>query len=339
MQLFPFSMSLLQELDRPPDALPLPRLAWEARIGWNHRNHTYSLVNVTGFDAQPVAAVAVRAYQRNIKLNANDTTRMAAFEANGEAAVQRAIALFDAMEPHQFSDLTSLQRLICDVGMNDEMLYTFPIEFAGCYGRGLHVYQYPNQLSRYLAWLAAEASRPHSNVSSYFEIGCRWGGNFVVVVEVLRRHAPRLAWVGAVDPIGETPLMRAYARFLATKGIGYRFHKAYSTDGAFGAALKEARPAYVFVDGNHKYSIALADHQLADAVGARYIAHHDIVSQACDTRYLWPRLVANEANHNDNASSISHRFRALEFVQQYQSVHGRFLGIGVLVRRQGRSGP
>jgi hypothetical protein len=236
---------------------------------------------------------------------------------------QRFTPPFTRACPCEPPDTLLTQRLVAAV------LFTFPIEFASCYGRGLHVYQYPNQLAAYLSWLAGEAARPRNNISSYFEIGCRWGGNFIVVVELLRRHSPHLSWVGAVDPVGETPMMRAYAKFLMSKGINYRFFKAYSTDAPFGAALKALEPAYIFVDGNHKYSAALADHRLANATGARYIAHHDIVSQACDTRVLWPRLVANEAG-NDSAST----FRAVEFVQQYKSVRGTFLGIGVLVRRR-----
>ena len=109
----------------------------------------------------------------------------------------------------------------------------------------------------------------------------------------------------------------------------------------------------VFVDGNHKYGVALSDHRLADEAGARYIAHHDIVSQACDTRILWPRLVANDSHalakhaHPSTASgsaaaglaaaSYARRFRAHEFVQQYRSVRGTFLGIGVLTRLGRRS--
>lgn len=96
--------------------------------------------------------------------------------------------------------------------------------------------------------------------------------------------------------------------------------------------MRALEPSYVFVDGNHKYPVALSDHRLADAVGASYIVHHDIVSQACDTRVLWPKLMKNEAN------ASAHPFRSVEFVQQYRSVRGTFLGIGVLIRKHGASG-
>ena len=261
--------------DRARGELPMERRKWEALIGAQPGNRPWTLVHPTAYDGTSVTPADVRAYQSKIRLSANDTERMAVFEEHGEASVHRAVALVDAMRPEQFADLRSLQSLICNVGMNDEMSYTFPIEFAPCYGRGLHVYQYPNQLSRYLAWLANEAAQPRANISSCetvaeprassqrgppsssrrtcyccciasnlgrireshsttlrcsctrlltqqlllikshptlfssdFEIGCRWGGNFIVVVEVLRRHAPNLRWVGAVDPIGETPMMR-----------------------------------------------------------------------------------------------------------------------------------
>lgn len=74
----------------------------------------------------------------------------------------------------------------------------------------------------------------------------------MLVAEVLRRSSPSTAplrWVGAVDPIGESALLRAYAAFLRARGVAFRFFRARSSDAGFQASLVNARPALIFIDG------------------------------------------------------------------------------------------
>ena len=79
----------------------------------------------------------------------------------------------------------------------------------------------------------------------------------------------------------------------------------------------------MFIDGDHRLKGALEDHLLIRP-HANVIVHHDIHSQACpDTTLLWKALQDMEAD----------RFEATQFIEQYPSVGGDFLGIGVLKRR------
>jgi hypothetical protein len=83
------------------------------------------------------------------------------------------------------------------------------------------------------------------------------------------------------------------------------------------------QPDFVFIDGDHTLSGALADHLLVRD-HATIIAHHDICSQACpDTTLLWQTLRKLEAPI----------FEFYEFVDQYPSVQGAFLGIGAMKRK------
>jgi hypothetical protein len=83
------------------------------------------------------------------------------------------------------------------------------------------------------------------------------------------------------------------------------------------------RPDFVFIDGDHSLRGALADHLLVRE-HARIIVHHDICSDACpDTTFLWEALKRLE----------SHEFDFVEFVNQYPSVTGQFLGIGAMKRK------
>ena len=44
------------------------------------------------------------------------------------------------------------------------------------------IWQYPNQFSKYLYLLS------NYKINSYIEIGCRWGGTFVLTNEFLKKH-------------------------------------------------------------------------------------------------------------------------------------------------------
>lgn len=57
---------------------------------------------------------------------------------------------------------------IPSLGLNNEALNEQPQELKKYFGKGLHIWQYPNQLSKYLVWLAYNAS----NIQRYVEIGC-----------------------------------------------------------------------------------------------------------------------------------------------------------------------
>ena len=235
-------------------------------------------------------------------------------------SVPTAIALIENVPDDKLKDLLFLEeKLIPALGLNNENLQEQPEELAPFFGTGLHVFQYPNQLADYMAWLSENATETRS----YVEIGTRWGGTFIVICEWLRRIGAPLSSVTAIDPIGETPLLQAYGNHLRQHGIHYRFAQKSSRSKEVGDLFVELQPDFVFIDGDHSMGGALADHVLARK-SAAIIAHHDIASDSCpETTALWQALKEIEVD----------TFTAAEFTDQYPSVHGSYLGIGTLRRR------
>ena len=66
-----------------------------------------------------------------------------------------------------------LEDLIVKLGFNTEILREQP-QIVKENGGGLLIWQYPNQFSKYLCLLRKQ------KISSFIEIGCRWGGTFVL---------------------------------------------------------------------------------------------------------------------------------------------------------------
>lgn len=234
--------------------------------------------------------------------------------------IPSAMASIASVPDGKLRDITFLEtELIPALGLNDENLNEQPKELATFFGKGLHIFQYPNQFARYMVWLAEHAT----DTKAYVEIGSRWGGTFVVICEWLRRIGAPLQSATAIDPIGETPMLKVYGETLSRQQIDYRFIQDSSTSQAVKSVLKQKRPDFIFIDGDHSMAGALADHMLARQ-SATIIVHHDVASDACpETTALWTALKELEAGV----------FVATEFPDQYASVNGSFLGIGVLKRK------
>jgi cephalosporin hydroxylase len=234
--------------------------------------------------------------------------------------VPDAVALIASTPADKLRDIAFLEReLIPALGLNDENLNEQPAELSKFFGQGLHIFQYPNQFARYMVWLAENAHE----AQCYVEIGSRWGGTFILVCEWLRRIGAPLKSAIAIDPIGETPMMKDYGRHLSKQGVDFQFIKDLSTSNTVQNLFKTKRPDFVFIDGDHRLMGALADHMLARQY-ASIIVHHDIASDACpETTALWNALKELEAT----------LFTATDFTDQYPSVNGSFLGIGALKKK------
>ena len=233
------------------------------------------------------------------------------------SALPNAIFAIQDLTDSQIHDPAFLEHaLIPQLGLNDEALGEQPPALAPYFGTGLHLWQYPNQLARYLVWLAENAH----DISSYVEIGARWGGMFILITEWLRRIGAPLQTAIAIDPLPPSPLIEQYlpARPEA------RYISSLSGSPEVTEAFAGVPPGIVFIDGDHFLRGAFADHLLARR-RARIIVHHDIHSDPCpDTTFLWNALKEMEPE-----------FEFTEFIDQYPSVQGGFLGIGVMRRRDG----
>ncbi|WP_160008385.1 hypothetical protein [Rhizobium sp. 18055] len=204
--------------------------------------------------------------------------------------------------------------LIPALGLNNEYLSQQPKELGPYYGTGLHLWQYPSQLADYLVWLSLNGK----GVKRYMEIGCRWGGTFIVVSEWLKKIGAELELSIAVDPVDATPFIKEYIAISSTPVV---YLNDYSTSKSVIEYQRMAKPDMVFIDGDHSMPGVMFDHGLVRR-SANIIVHHDIASFACPpTVAFWN--YAREAEEN---------FECFEFVSQYESVAGNFLGIGAMKR-------
>jgi hypothetical protein len=233
-----------------------------------------------------------------------------------------AVDAIRSLTPQQCSDIAFLEHeFIPSLGLNDEESHEQPTELSRYFGTGLYLWQYPIQLAPYLVWLSGNAGA----VKCYMEIGCRWGGTFILTVEWLRKNGAELNAVVAVDPIDQSPLIDEYFKLLQSeaRSVAALYIHAPSTSVDVLDVIKRLQPDFVFIDGDHSLKGAITDHMLVRDC-ARIIVHHDVVSQSCrDTMQLWSILKELER----------HDFKFCEFTEQYKSVHSSYLGIGVMQKR------
>ena len=207
-----------------------------------------------------------------------------------------------------------LEKLICMLGFNREVLVEQP-QVVKNNGGGLLIWQYPNQFSKYLLVLQK------LNIESYLEIGCRWGGTFILTAEYLKRFntVKKTVAVDRIDsPVASYCALNRESQFIQLSSDSYDF-KDFMRDNRFDL---------IFIDGDHSYEGVTNDYKLCRDLGKIYV-FHDIVNVMCPgVVQFWNELKANESG----------RFTFYEFTEQYEDVYrdtgGRtFLGIGLAIRR------
>lgn len=232
------------------------------------------------------------------------------------------------------SSVQSLERRLCDLGLfphTESKLSEFPEELHEFCGKGVGIWQYPNQFARYLLFLKEKFSE--KPILRYMEIGVAAGGTFRVTREFLRflcRESgidDKLVQCVGIDPAGpgcttrggETPFTDSFREYLRDAGDSVEFVSLPSTDALPGILPKASDFDLVLIDGDHSYEGVRADHDLLRG-RARITVFHDVVSDAC------PGVVKKweEVKSSEDAS------RTFEFCGQYEGVTGSYLGIGVL---------
>jgi len=206
------------------------------------------------------------------------------------------------------------------LGVDDETLKSRPPELDGCLGRGLHVARSPRQFARYLLWLKAQAPR----ITSYCEIGCKWGGSMIVVCEWLRLNGARLSKVIAIETTPPSPFLERYLVDLHQSGVVVEYLQESTRRPAVRAYLAKEKPEMVSVDGDRSIHAVLEDH-LAVREFAQIITHNDVSADSNPQMgMLWENLCMAEGKS----------FHTQSFTDQYPSVHGRHLGLGAMIRGQ-----
>lgn len=232
------------------------------------------------------------------------------------SAVDQTIEKVANLTAAELFDVEFLEKsFLPNLGLNNEGLNEQPAELSQFFGRGLHLWQYPSQLARYLVWLGHNAK----TMRSYCEIGCRWGGTFILVNEWLKRIGAPIEFALAIDPIPRTPFIQRYIELSSTPVV---YLQDVSTSERVKEYLHIVRPQMVFVDGDHTIEGVMMDH-LSVRNFADIIVHHDVNSDSCPaTTLFWSYARQAESD-----------FVPFQFVQQYESVQGSYLGIGVLSRK------
>jgi cephalosporin hydroxylase len=206
-----------------------------------------------------------------------------------------------------------LENLIIKLGFNTEILREQP-KIVKNNGGGLLIWQYPNQFSKYLCLLRQQ------NINSYIEIGCRWGGTFVLTNEYLKMFNSINKSV-AIDII-DSPVVNYCISNNETQ-----FIKINSQSEEFINYMNNNYFDLIFIDGDHSYNGVKNDYEISKNRGKIFV-FHDIVSDVC------PGVVKfwNELKNNNNDI-----YNFFEFIEQYEDVWNdtqqKFLGIGVAIKK------
>lgn len=202
--------------------------------------------------------------------------------------------------------ISSYKNLILDCGISNNWSHEQPKQHSPYFDKGIKIWQYPDQLAVFANYIS------NIKVSSYFEIGCNEGGTFIFISEILKQNNPNIKlYICDVLQMSET--LREYQSFQDF---------TYLTQDSLTLKFNEY-PEFVFIDGNHEYKFAKHDFDLfCDKSETKYIAFHDIYSLSCpDTTFLWSEVLNDE------------RFNTVQFCDQYSSVEGFFMGIGLALRK------
>ena len=206
-----------------------------------------------------------------------------------------------------------LENLIIKLGFNTEILREQP-KIVKNNGGGLLIWQYPNQFSKYLCLLREQ------NINSYIEIGCRWGGTFVLTNEYLKMFNSINKSV-AMDII-DSPVVNYCISNNETQ-----FIKINSQSEEFINYMNNNYFDLIFIDGDHSYNGVKNDYEISKNSGKIFV-FHDIVNDEC------PGVVKFWTELKNNENDIYNFF---EFIEQYEDVWNntqqKFLGIGVAIKK------
>lgn len=212
----------------------------------------------------------------------------------------------DILKSIDINEITikDLERLLPFLGLNNEILNEQPPELRNFQtGIGLRFWQYPNQLSKYLKYISS------FKINSYLEIGCRWGGTFVIHSEIFKKNNTNLQ-LFANDVIDKSDILKSYENYQ---------NFTYLQKSSFDLNLLDFNNTvdFIFIDGDHSHYAVLKDFLFAKKLNPKYIVFHDIASDVCQGVVdVW--------------NVLKNYYRHVEFTDQYKSVNGNFLGIGIL---------
>lgn len=200
-------------------------------------------------------------------------------------------------------DLNVLETILPTFGMNGENSKELPSELSEHFNQGIRFWQYPNQLAPYLRQISKY------RIKSYLEIGCRWGGTFIITREMLANVNGEVKGY-VCDIMQQSNILDEYQKYNSFKYI-------QTGSQNLNRELINQNVDLILIDGDHSYEGLKRDFETCKQFNPKYVSFHDIHSDACpDVVKFW-----NEIKHN---------YKHYEFINQYDSVEGNFLGIGLI---------
>lgn len=206
-----------------------------------------------------------------------------------------------------------LESLIVKLGFNTESLQQQP-QIVKDNGGGLLIWQYPNQFSKYLCLLEKQ------KISSFIEIGCRWGGTFILTNEYLKRF-------NIINKSVAVDIMKSPVKEYCLNNSETEFKEINSQSGEFKKYISDNYFDLIFIDGDHSYNGVKNDYEISKNNGKIFV-FHDISNNECPgVVKFWNELKNNKSDTYD----------FFEFTEQYEDVwnntHKTFLGIGVAIKK------
>jgi hypothetical protein len=207
-------------------------------------------------------------------------------------------------------DPERLAVLLAEGGLNDEHLEQYPAHLHPYCGKGLRLWQLPNQFAPYLIEVARHGVR------RYLEIGVRHGGSFTATVEYLARvgelEEAVAVDIDAVPSLLPYPLDQPSVRLMQADTLSDRF-----------AAWMDRHPGFdlAFIDGLHSYEGCRHDFETVRP-RARMIALHDI------SNHIEPAVGQVWA---DIRRDYADAYDFYEFTAQYDGSGPPDMGIGLAI--------
>jgi cephalosporin hydroxylase len=224
------------------------------------------------------------------------------------------VALIQGWDKQFLNYSTYIEKQMMQLGFNTELLHEQP-NVVKENGGGLRIWQYPNQFSKYLCLLREQ------NIHSYIEIGCRWGGTFILTTEYLKLCNDAFNESTAVDLI-DSPV-KEYCD-ANSKTV---FIKDNSQSEQFKSFVQSNYFDLIFIDGDHSYEGVKTDYESCKNNG-RIFVFHDIVSDACPgVVKFWNELKTHESDKYDFYEYVG------QYDEVFQKTGKQFLGIGVAIKK------
>lgn len=220
----------------------------------------------------------------------------------------------------KLSDVDYLENFIISSGLHasgrdgsyDSIEYEWPRSLDAFVGKGLQIWQYPTQFSKYFVFLS------QFPIKSNLEVGVAYGGAFVFSAEYLKRYNPLLMSY-CIDVVSPSVLVKSYSRkrnFSYITAERFSFYQRIDSQTNFDL---------VFIDGDHSKEGVSRDFELSKDK-ADIVAFHDSVNfKTFGAIDEWDRVKNNDADF-------------FEFTDQYAEIlnkqpDNRLFGIGVAVKK------